>query len=149
MRWIGLALVGIALLAPTACEGKAKLKPEQRYNRLWRKVDWFYGQEGKPPPPLEIRKPTDNPGATGEAPTGTVVIHPGTARQLASRKPLARKTGRQTPLHEWTHLFGPRGSGATPDESVAYRFQNKVSHQLNKQQAKRLARKRGLREILK
>lgn len=147
MRWIGLVLV-LALVPAGVCEGKAKLRPEQRVNRLWNKVGRFYGPTkppvsfGKVPIKGAAAVTTDIPGQAGPQ-DSKIYIGRGLTKDLRSRDPKLRRSTRHKILWE----FGRAYQDERGDPWVMHKT-NKVSHQLNKQQARRKKR-HGLREILK
>lgn len=113
---------------------KAKLTPQQRYNRLWRKVGSSYG--GGAAPTASFGK-TSIGGTKGAAYPGGVEVGRGTTKQLTSRDPAKRKAARYVLLHEWSHATKGTGEGG------ANRDANVISTRLNKQQNQRLKVKKS------
>lgn len=123
------------------------LTPRLRYNRLWRKFDRFYGQQGTKAPKLVPVKrgggyayTQGTEDASGYHPERRVYGNPDYRRQLRSSKRKARNSARFDTLHEWGHLFGPNGSGPTGNEGEANRAANIVLRRRN-----RIRRIKGLR----
>ena len=124
-------------------------RAHERYNRLWHKVDQLYGQGGSAAPKLKGVKrgggfayTMGTEDASGYHPQRRVYGNPTYLRQLGSQKKSARNAARFTTLHEWGHLFGPKGTGPVGNEGLANRAANIATRFLNKQQAQRRKRKR-------
>lgn len=103
----------------------------QAYNRMWRRYRRYFGQAGQPPPELRAVKRgggfaytqgKDTP--SGYVPERRVYGNPDYRRQLKSAKKQAANQAKFTTLHEWGHLFGPGGTGATGNEGQANRAAN-------------------------
>lgn len=103
--------------------------PRQRYNRLWNKVDRFYGQEGTKAP--RFRPIGKGKGYAFVSGKREVSASPNYRRQLVAPKERAQKEARFATLHEWSHIFEGTGEGG------ANRKANVISHYLNKRQRSR------------
>ena len=121
---------------------KAKLTPQQRYHRLWRKVDQDYVSDGAAAPPVTFG--TTIPGSHAsthfDGPTPRIEVGEGVTKMLGSRDPYKRRKARRVLLWE----FGRTIQGDRPDSWVAGQT-NSVSRRLNKDQDQRLKRKRQAR----
>lgn len=111
----------------------------QAYNRLWRQVARSYGQRGTKAPKLVPVKrgggyayTQGTEDASGYHPERRVYGNPDYRRQLRSSKKKAQNTARFDTLHEWGHLFGPRGAGPTGNEGEANRAANIALRKLNR-----------------
>ncbi len=140
-RVLVLAALALVLATPVAEARKAKLTPEQRVNRLWRKVDVFYGQDGAATPQVRFGSAMPSKGVKATTTHGSspvIDVSPHYTRLLSSRKPWQRRQVRRGLLHEFAHAALP-----TLDESVASQKSREVRRALNKDQAQRLKRKRS------
>lgn len=150
MRWIGTALVVLALVPAGVCEGKAKLKPGQRYNRIFNKVGQrYYGLSERPPvvfgktPRPNTQAVTTFPWTTFATPEPTIHFSRGATRDLRSRDPQTRRQSRRVVLWE---LGRVSGLNQDPEDNPALKRKTAfVSRQLNKQQARR--KKRSLKRV--
>lgn len=138
MRCLVVAFVALSAIPSEAVAVKAKLTPEQRVNRIMRKVGPMYGNGptpvfrfGKVPSPGQAAAITV---VSSDGSPPTIHLGRGASKMLTSRDPFKRRAARQTVLWELGRTVqGERGNGWLTHKT------NKVSRRLNKQQAKRQA----------